>query len=211
MRRSFRIARSIATAPVPRHPRRSVAMVRLRWGHKPTRAALHAATYRSPSEALGSIAKGERPGEVQKIKPGSITLQQAGERYRDAHMKRKGRSSGTIESYRDHIERLFKDWLDRPVRRTCCSYFLFFQTLVCASVSKGICCKTQNAIRTSSNMPARAESNASKASVIRSTPKPDAILRGPISRKDRCWRPRMIAKNGTFDVAAENARHPSPC
>jgi integrase len=68
-------------------------------------------------EALGSIAKGERPGEVQKIKPGSITLGQAWERYRDAHMKRKGRSSGTIESYRDHIERLFNDWLDRPLAR----------------------------------------------------------------------------------------------
>ncbi|MCP3462787.1 integrase family protein [Bradyrhizobium sp. CCGUVB23] len=68
-------------------------------------------------EALGTIAKGERPGEVQKIKPGSITLRQAWERYRDAHMKRKGRSSGTIESYRDHIERLFEDWLDRPLAR----------------------------------------------------------------------------------------------
>ncbi|WP_426439278.1 integrase arm-type DNA-binding domain-containing protein [Bradyrhizobium genosp. P] len=68
-------------------------------------------------EALGSIAKGERPGEAPKIKPGSITLRQAWERYRDAHMKRKGRSSGTIESYRDHMERLFKDWLDNPLAR----------------------------------------------------------------------------------------------
>ena len=68
-------------------------------------------------EALGSIAKGERPGEDPKIKPGSITLRQAWERYRDAHMKRKGRNSGTIEGYRDHMERLFKDWLDNPLSR----------------------------------------------------------------------------------------------
>jgi integrase len=68
-------------------------------------------------EALGSIAKGQRPGEAPTIKPGSITLRQAWERYRDAHMKRKGRNSGTIENYRDHMERLFKDWLDNPLAR----------------------------------------------------------------------------------------------
>ena len=68
-------------------------------------------------EALGSIAKGQRPGEDPKIKSGSITLRQAWERYRDAHMKRKGRNSGTIEGYRDHMERLFKDWLDNPLSR----------------------------------------------------------------------------------------------
>jgi integrase len=32
-------------------------------------------------------------------------------------MKRKGRNSGTIENYRDHMERLFKDWLDNPLAR----------------------------------------------------------------------------------------------
>jgi site-specific recombinase XerD len=68
-------------------------------------------------EALGLIAKGQRPGEAPKIKPGSITLRQAWERYRDAHMKRKGRSAGTIENYRDHMDRLFTDWLDRPLSR----------------------------------------------------------------------------------------------
>ncbi len=68
-------------------------------------------------EALGSIAKGQHPGESPKIKPGSITLRQAWERYRDAHMKRKGRNSGTIENYRDHMERLFGDWLDHPLAR----------------------------------------------------------------------------------------------
>ena len=68
-------------------------------------------------EALGVITRGQRPGEAPKIKPGSITLRQAWERYRDAHMKRKGRNPGTIENYRDHMERLFKDWLDKPLAR----------------------------------------------------------------------------------------------
>src|SRR6201984_1871252 len=68
-------------------------------------------------EALGSIAKGQRPGEAPKIKPGSITLRQAWERYGDAHMKRKGRNSGTIENYRDPMERLFEDLLDNPLAR----------------------------------------------------------------------------------------------
>ncbi|MGJ5199630.1 integrase arm-type DNA-binding domain-containing protein [Bradyrhizobium sp. HKCCYLRH1030] len=68
-------------------------------------------------EALGSIAKGQRPGEAPTISRGSITLRQAWERYRDAHMERKGRSSGTIGNYQDHMERLFKDWLDNPLAR----------------------------------------------------------------------------------------------
>ena len=32
-------------------------------------------------------------------------------------MKRKGRSLGTIGNYRYHMERLFTDWLDRPLAR----------------------------------------------------------------------------------------------
>jgi site-specific recombinase XerD len=48
---------------------------------------------------------------------GAITLRQAWERYRDAHMIRKGRNAGTIENYRDHMERLFEDWLDKPLGR----------------------------------------------------------------------------------------------
>ncbi|MCO5131451.1 MAG: integrase arm-type DNA-binding domain-containing protein [Xanthobacteraceae bacterium] len=68
-------------------------------------------------EALGAIARGERPGEETKIKPGSITLKLAWERYRDDHMIRKGRDARTIENYRDHMERLFADWLDKPLAR----------------------------------------------------------------------------------------------
>ena len=47
---------------------------------------------------------------------GGITLRQAWERYRDAHLVRKGRSELTIESYRDHVERIFIDWLETPLR-----------------------------------------------------------------------------------------------
>ena len=34
----------------------------------------------------------------------------------EAHLVRKGRSEKTIESYRHHVERLFADWLDTPLR-----------------------------------------------------------------------------------------------
>jgi len=39
-------------------------------------------------DVRGSIARGERPGEEQKIKPGAVTPRKAWERYRDGHMKR---------------------------------------------------------------------------------------------------------------------------
>jgi hypothetical protein len=68
-------------------------------------------------DALGLIARGQRPGEKPRTLSGSITLRQAWERYRDGHMKRKERSPGTIENYRDHMERLFQDWLDKPLSR----------------------------------------------------------------------------------------------
>jgi integrase len=47
---------------------------------------------------------------------GGITLRQAWERYRDAHLVRRGRSELTIESYRDHVERIFIEWLDAPLQ-----------------------------------------------------------------------------------------------
>ena len=68
-------------------------------------------------EVLGSIARGQRPGESPRTISGGVTLRQAWERYRDAHMKRKGRDAGTLENYRDHMERLFADWLDKPLAR----------------------------------------------------------------------------------------------
>ena len=76
---------------------------------------------------LSQIAKGEHPNPETAAKraaskaedeapavaqPGAVTLKQAWERYRDAHMIRKGRSWGTIESYRDHVERVLAEWAD---------------------------------------------------------------------------------------------------
>lgn len=66
---------------------------------------------------IGSILRGERPGDRGKAKPGVLTLRGAWERYRDGHMIRKGRDARTIENYRDHMERLFSDWLNKPLGR----------------------------------------------------------------------------------------------
>lgn len=77
---------------------------------------------------LAQISRGQHP-KVEKSEAdktaaaqgaaitslGGITLRQAWERYRDAHLVRKGRSQRTIESYRDHVERIFVEWLDSPL------------------------------------------------------------------------------------------------
>jgi hypothetical protein len=79
---------------------------------------------------LGSIAKGidPRPKKAADCHNGDNSGTEASEagasgptpraawaRYRDAHLKRKGRSDGTIENFRDHVERLMVDWLDQPL------------------------------------------------------------------------------------------------
>lgn len=74
---------------------------------------------------LSQIARGKHPkpkatGAIEQddTQPGQdaprkgVALREAWERYRDGHLVRKGRSAGKIESYRDHVERLFRDWLD---------------------------------------------------------------------------------------------------
>lgn len=68
-------------------------------------------------DILASIARGERPDGTSRTRKGSISLREVWEHYRDSHMIRKGRSAGTIENYRDHMERLFADWLDKPLGR----------------------------------------------------------------------------------------------
>ncbi len=68
-------------------------------------------------DILAKIARGERPDDDRSVKRGAISLRTAWERYRDGHMTRKSRSAGTIENYRDHMERLFIDWLDKPLAR----------------------------------------------------------------------------------------------
>jgi hypothetical protein len=67
---------------------------------------------------LVEIGRGKHPkakGDPRLAENGSITLTQAWHRYREGHMRRKGRSERTIESYRDHVERLMKGWLDTPI------------------------------------------------------------------------------------------------
>ena len=65
------------------------------------------------SSATGEPATAEGDATAPS---GGITLRQAWGRYRDAHMVRKGRSERTIESYRDHVERIFVEWLDSPLQ-----------------------------------------------------------------------------------------------
>jgi integrase len=72
-------------------------------------------------ELLGKITKGidprekKRKSEDRQENVTNPTLRQAWERYRDAHMNRKGRSAHTQRHYRDHVERLMADWLDQPL------------------------------------------------------------------------------------------------
>ncbi len=77
-------------------------------------------------EYLAQISRGQHPktakqdgdtgsghaGNEAKIEVSTITLRQAWQRYREAHLIRKGRSEKTISGYRDHVERLFAEWLD---------------------------------------------------------------------------------------------------
>ena len=72
---------------------------------------------------LGSIADGidPRPKATVSVEHVSTavstapTLRSAWTSYRDSHMRRKGRSEGTISNYADHVERLLVDWLDVPL------------------------------------------------------------------------------------------------
>lgn len=82
-------------------------------------------------EYLAQISRGQHPRADKRTarqtetgtpenravaKSQGITLEEAWHRYRDAHMNRKGRSERTIESYRDHVERIFADWLGTPLK-----------------------------------------------------------------------------------------------
>ncbi|MBR0706269.1 tyrosine-type recombinase/integrase [Bradyrhizobium liaoningense] len=76
-------------------------------------------------EYLAQISRGRHPKDnkqTEETSPASamesgdttasITLRQAWERYLEAHLIRKNRSGKTIEGYRDHVERIFAEWLD---------------------------------------------------------------------------------------------------
>jgi len=62
------------------------------------------------ASTIADLASEQKPGPV------GITLKEAWARYKIA-MERKNRSARTIESYRDHVERIFKDWLDTPLKQ----------------------------------------------------------------------------------------------
>lgn len=77
-------------------------------------------------EYLAQISKGQHPKARLEGKAGqaetdgssavtAATLKQAWQRYLEAHLIRKGRSEKTISGYRDHVERLFSEWLDTPL------------------------------------------------------------------------------------------------
>jgi integrase len=70
---------------------------------------------KSEKRGAGAGKTAAPEGEAATLS-GGITLRQAWERYRDAHLVRKGRSELTIESYRDHVERIFIEWLDAPLQ-----------------------------------------------------------------------------------------------
>ncbi|MET4175394.1 integrase [Bradyrhizobium sp. LA6.12] len=59
-------------------------------------------------------AEGTNPAPAMEIggTVARITLRQAWQRYLEAHLMRKSRSEKTISGYRDHVERIFADWLD---------------------------------------------------------------------------------------------------
>ena len=92
----------------------------------PTRGARATA-----KEYLALISRGQHPKD-EKVGPSAgqtetagnkpavtlrdVTLKEAWQRYLDAHLVRKGRSEHTIEGYRDHVERIFVDWLDTPLQ-----------------------------------------------------------------------------------------------
>ena len=60
-----------------------------------------------------AIATAEDAGEAPSQ---PITLRVAWERYLETHLVRKNRSEGTIAGYRDHVERVLKEWLDKPLK-----------------------------------------------------------------------------------------------
>ncbi|MGY8668723.1 integrase family protein [Bradyrhizobium sp. UFLA05-109] len=79
-------------------------------------------------EYLAQISRGRHPKDEKQIEgahpvpvmaisgtAASITLKQAWQRYLEAHPIRKNRSEKTIEGYRDHVDRIFAEWLDTPL------------------------------------------------------------------------------------------------
>ena len=79
---------------------------------------------------LSQISRGQHPKAGKQSRQGdsaenatngfavkfvAVTLRQAWQRYLESHLVRKGRSERTIRGYRDHVERIFAEWLDTPL------------------------------------------------------------------------------------------------
>ena len=67
-------------------------------------------------EEAAKAAKAAALAVQTPVQNKGVTLRQAWERYRSAHMERKERSEATIRGYADHVERLLADWLDTPLQ-----------------------------------------------------------------------------------------------
>ena len=68
------------------------------------------------SEILAAAKEAEATAQAEREAPGGVpTLREAWTRFRVSHLERKKRSPATIRGYADHMERLFADWLDRPL------------------------------------------------------------------------------------------------
>jgi hypothetical protein len=79
-------------------------------------------------EYLVQISRGQHPNPPRDERCGlgdnaqnrsaalaDVSLSQAWQRYLDAHLVRKSRSEKTIAGYRDHVERIFAEWLHTPL------------------------------------------------------------------------------------------------
>ena len=67
-------------------------------------------------ETVTKLATAGDFAKAEEVVLAGVTLKDAWARYKIA-MERKNRSPRTIESYRDHVERIFKDWLDAPLKQ----------------------------------------------------------------------------------------------
>lgn len=67
------------------------------------------ATQQNGASGAGESAEGTAATSAD------VTLRQAWQRYLTAHLLRKCRSEKTVNSYRDHVERIFAEWLDAPL------------------------------------------------------------------------------------------------
>jgi site-specific recombinase XerD len=108
-----------------RHEGKRTSSIRVAIGD--TRELTTRAARAIAKEYLAQISRGQHPKAAKRDEGGNkvendsgpivgaVTLVQAWQRYLEAHLIRKGRSEKTVSSYRDHVERLFAEWLDTPL------------------------------------------------------------------------------------------------